>query len=305
MIRHTYAFLVMNVCSRKTGVTGAVSQPVNERPANLFAHSAAIRLIRTAVALLLLVRVALRAGVPEPDNVLYGTITLDNQPVTANRTDVVVEARRLIGGPAIARYPMGSSAQAGNFYSLRVSLESAQPLFDPNASLVGDSLFIVVLDGSGIRSQSIYTVGDRGAVQRLDFGAAVLDSDGDGLPDAWERLHLGSTSPTPNSINANGQTTLQNYVAGTNPNDTNSLFRVAVTASGANALFSFQALRAEGTGYEGLSRYYSLEYSTNAGAGLWLGLNNSTNLLGNNQTITYQPPGTNGPAFYRGRVWLQ
>src|SRR5438034_8741054 len=157
-----------------------------------------------------------------------------------------------------------------------VSLESAQPLFDPNASLVGDSLFIVVLDGSGIRSQSIYTVGDRGAVQRLDFGAAVLDSDGDGLPDAWERLHLGSTSPTPNSINANGQTTLQNYVAGTNPNDTNSLFRVAVTASGANALFSFQALRAEGTGYEGLSRYYSLEYSTNAGAGLWLGLNNFT-----------------------------
>ena len=148
-------------------------------------------------------------------------------------------------------------------------------------------------------------MGDRGAVQRLDFGAAVLDSDGDGLPDAWERLHLGSTSPTPNSINANGQTTLQNYVAGTNPNDTNSLFRVAVTASGANALVSFQALRAEGTGYEGLSRYYSLEYSTNAGAGLWLGLNNFTNLLGNNQTITYQPPGTNGPAFYRGRVWLQ
>src|SRR5947199_381151 len=222
MIRHTYAFLVMNACSRKTGVTGPVSQPVNERPANLFAHSAAIRLIRTAVALLLLVRVAVRAGVPEPDNVLYGTIDLDNQPVTANRTDVVVEARRLIGGPAIARYQMGSSAQAGNFYSLRVSLESAQPFFDPNASLVGDSLF-----------------------------------------------------------------------------------RVAVTASGANALVSFQALRAEGTGYEGLSRYYSLEYSTNAGAGLWLGLNNFTNLLGNNQTITYQPPGTNGPAFYRGRVWLQ
>ena len=48
-----------------------------------------------------------------------------------------------------------------------------------------------------------------------------------------------------------------------------------------------------------------MEYSTNAGAGLWLGLNNFTNLLGNNQTITYQPPGTNGPAFYRGRVWLQ
>jgi hypothetical protein len=246
-----------------------------------------------------------RAGLPEPDNILYGTITLDNQPVTAARADVVVEARRLISGPAVASYRMGSSSQAGGYYSLRIPLESALPLINPDASLTGDSLFIVVLDASGIRSQTTYTVGDRAMVQRLDFGSAVLDGDGDGLPDAWETLNFGSLNVAANSINLNGQTALQNYVAGTNPNDTNSVFSVSVSITNNLRLVSFQAFRAEGVGYEGLSRYYSLEYSTNVGASAWAGVDNYTNLLGNNQTLTYQSSDTNSPVFYRGKVWLQ
>lgn len=245
-----------------------------------------------------------RAVLPEPDNILYGTITLDNQPVTAARTDVVIEARRLVNGPAIAMYRIGSNPQAGNFYSLRLSLESLAPITDVSASQVGDTLFVVVADASGIRSQTTYTLAERGSVQRVDFGAAVSDGDGDGLPDAWELLHFGNNGQNASSVNANGQTTLQNYIAGTNPNDTNSLFRIGVTLNGNSTLVSFQALRAEGSGYEGRSRYYSLEQTANPASG-WQGVLNYTNLLGNNQTISYQAPGTNSPAFYRGRVRLQ
>lgn len=245
-----------------------------------------------------------RGVIPEPDNILYGTITLDNQPVTAARTDVVVEARRLINGPAIVRYRMGSNPTVGNFYSLRLALESLVPVTDANASQVGDSLFIVVTDASGIRTQTTYDLADRGAVQRVDFGGAVSDSDGDGLADAWEALHFGGLGQGPASVSLNGRTALQNYIAGTNPNDTNSVFGVGVTLNNNITLVSFQALRAEGIGYEGRNRFYSLEQTANPASG-WQGVTGFTNVPGNNTTITYPAPGTNSSAFYRGRVWLQ
>jgi hypothetical protein len=255
--------------------------------------------------LALLSHPVVRAGLPEPDHVLYGTITLDGQPITAAQTDVRVEARRLIGSPPIASYRMGANDRLGNFYSLRLSLESSPPLTSPNASLAGEALFIVVVDGTGIRAQTGYSIGDPGAVQRLDFGATVPDGDGDGLPDAWELTHLGSTAAGPNTVNANGQTALQNYVAGTNPNDTNSVFAVDLSLSDLQTTVSFRALHAEGAGYSGLTRYYSLETATDLGAITWIGVPGYTNLVGNNQTVLYQTLATNPPTFYRGRVWLQ
>ena len=93
------------------------------------------------------------ASIPEPDNILYGNITLDGALVTAARNDVVIEARRLTNGPAIASYRMGSDPALGNFYSLRLLLESVAPVSDTNASQISDSVFIVVSDGSGLRAQ--------------------------------------------------------------------------------------------------------------------------------------------------------
>lgn len=250
---------------------------------------------------------ALSAGVPEPDNILYGSITLGNQPVTAEHKNIVVEARRSASGPAIARYRMGDNAQFGNFYSLRISLESATPLLDLDASLTGDNLFIVVLDAGGVRQQATFKVANRATVQRLDLGGAVLetDSDNDGLLDAWEILNFGNLNQSPTGLNLNGRTALQNYVAGTDPNDTNSVFSVNVSVAASIRRITFAALRAEGAGYEGLNRYYSLEFSTNAGISEWLGVPNFTNLVGNNQTITYEAPFSAAPVFYRGVVRLQ
>ncbi len=252
---------------------------------------------------LLLAPLAARGVVSEPDNVLYGSITLNNQPVTSARIDVVVEARRTLNGPAVARYRMGSTLRLGNFYSLRIPVEST-PATDPNASQTGDNLVIVVSDLSGRRIETSYRVVDRGAVQRLDLGSSAPDSDGDGLPDAWEFANFGNLNSGPNTLAPNGQSTHYNYLTGSDPNNVNSLFRLTLQPSGSQLFVSFFARQSTGVGYESSARYYSLESATNT-LGPWNGLAGYTNLLGNNQTITYQRPLPTTPEFYRGRVWLQ
>ena len=258
----------------------------------------------TLAAALLLAPMA-RSEIAEPDNVLYGTITLDNAPVTAARTDVTVEARRAINGPALASYRMGTNPRIGNFYSLELPLESLPPATDPAASQTGDSLIIVVTDSSGVRGQTTYVLGERGNVQRVDFGAAAADSDGDTLPDAWELLHFGSLVQDGDSVAANGATVRHNFVAGSDPASTNDLFTLHLVVSNNQQIVSFLALRADGTGYEGRSRFYALERSVGSPAGSWLGVPNFTNLPGNNQLLIYQAAATNSPLFFRGRVWLE
>lgn len=257
-----------------------------------------------AIICLALLAFTARAELAEPDNIVYGAVTLDNLPVTAARADVVVEARRVLNGPAIASYRMGSEAQLGDFYALRLHLESLLPLADPTASQVGDQILIVVTDSTGVRVQTSYVLADRGRTQRLDLGAAAADSDADGLPDPWEMLHFGNLNQTAASINANGQTTLQNFVAGTDPNDPNSTFKLDLALSNGLTRVSFFALRADGLGYEGMNRSYSLETAPKSASGPFTGVPNYTNLPAANQTVLFETPGTNSAVFYRARVWL-
>ena len=108
----------------------------------------------------------------------------------------------------------------------------------------------------------------------------------------------------PNTLAPNGQSAHYNYLTGSDPNNVNSLFRLTLQPSGSQLFVSFFARQSTGVGYESSARYYSIESATNT-LGPWNGLAGYTNLLGNNQTITYQRPLATTPEFYRGRVWLQ
>ena len=103
-----------------------------------------------------------QAGLREPDNVIYGSITLGGRPVTAAETTVIIEARRTLAGPPIASYQVGSERRFGGSYVLRITVETAAPLSDPLASLTGDALFIVVRDASGDRVNKPFSIGERG-----------------------------------------------------------------------------------------------------------------------------------------------
>ncbi|HEX5218399.1 MAG TPA: hypothetical protein VFZ59_02435 [Verrucomicrobiae bacterium] len=245
------------------------------------------------------------AKISEPDNLIYGTITISNVPITAARTDVVIEARRTTDGPAIASYRMGSNPALGNFYSLTIPLESVAPLANTNASAVGDSLFITLLEGASLRGQTGFLVTDRGSAERIDFGAAVIDGDGDSLPDAWELLHFAGLGANTNSPGANGQTAWQHYLAGTDPNDTNDGFRLHLTQSNNLKNVSFVARRAEGPGYEGMTRLYTLESQADLANPVWAGVSGYIAVPGDNQTVVYQTAGSTGMAFFRGKITLQ
>jgi hypothetical protein len=247
---------------------------------------------------------SVRATLPEPDNVLYGLIVISNQTVNASQTDIVIEARRTTNGPVIASYRMGDDTGIGNFYALRLRMESVLSVASSNASTIGEIVQIYVRNNSVILGQKSHVFAERGEIKRVDFGAGTSDMDGNGLPDLWEIQHFGTSGQATNSVNANGQTTLANFVAGTNPNDTNSVFKLNVQGSNNVMRVSFNALRAEGTGYEGYARRYALLYRTNLSLGNWLEVTNFNDIFATNQTVTYSTPSTGAPAFFRGEVWI-
>jgi Bacterial TSP3 repeat len=316
-------FLVMKTndhriaCPFESGAKAAALQTLARQPENSQRREASgVRRVHRrflmrlttwfATASLILFYAAIaHAAIPEPDNILYGNITLDNTLVTADRTDVVIEARRQTNGPAIASYRMGSDSSLGNLYALKLAIESGTPITDTNSSRILDNLFIVVTDGTGVRAETTYTVADRGVAQRVDFGVAAVDSDGDGLPDAWELQQFTNLGQTPGSINANGMTALQNFIAGTDPNDPRSGFKLTIARTNNQKRVSFQAVRAEGPGYDGMTRLYTLESSPVLAGGSWSGVPSFTNISGDNQTVDYVASGTGGPVFFRGEITLQ
>jgi len=157
-----------------------------------------------------------RAGIPEPYNLVYGIIEMDGRQVKATNTAVSVEARRIPAGAPIARYLMGSQPSAGDYYALKISLESEGVSDLMRAAETGTTLYITVLDGSRVKNQLELVVGERGTVRRLDFGN--VDTDTDGLPDGWEQAYLYGLDYGPNDDpDGDGSDNAQEYRLGTNP----------------------------------------------------------------------------------------
>lgn len=155
---------------------------------------------------------------------------------------------------------------------------------------------------------------------------AVSDTDGDGLPDWWEHQHFGGpTAADANEVGPKGLTLLQEFIAGTDPNDPEDYFIVTgITPVYADhydeyvwvnenpdwgpigAVYTSRVKQVEGQLVEWPSlhgRVYDLEYSTNLMTGFELlmpGLPGTPPLnVFTNETIS-----TTHPVHYRVRVRL-
>ena len=133
------------------------------------------------------------------------------------------------------------------------------------------------------------------------------DGDGDGMRDSWEDNHFGTAYAVDGEWHSDpdGDRMINSneYVAGTDPTNSNSFFSVDIDLSNNSVVVQFFGIDASAYGVES-RRYYSLENATNLSDG-WFGVNDYTNLWGEDRTIIYtNDPGAVVPLYFRGQVWL-
>src|SRR6267154_1443300 len=110
------------------------------------------------------------------------------------------------------------------------------------------------------------------AVVQTDSIADGADVNANGLPDAWERTFFGTLGVNPNADpDGDAMSNKQEYLAGTNP--TNSLSNLQITVfnsspEGTNATLTWSSV---------LTRYYSIQETTNLTSQLWV--NNSIGVI--------------------------
>lgn len=244
------------------------------------------------------------AVVPIPDAIIYGTIALQNRAVTNGlaNTNVVVQATRVSDGQVLASYAMGSSTTQGPFfYTLRIPMEDS-PASSTQVAQSGDLFTITVTTYGAVQFAVTNIPPISGIARRLDFGASIATS-GDGIPDAWKLAHVLTLDS-----DGDGVPDITEFIAGTNPYDSNDVFRITIEnlECGTNQI-SFLARMAQGQDYVGLTRYYTLESTTNPVAGSWTAVPGYERIPGTDQMIAYtaSTQAAGSGAFFRGRVWLE
>ena len=118
------------------------------------------------------------------------------------------------------------------------------------------------------------------------FAALPSDTDGDGLADAWEDLHLGGVGASPGARDDGDlMSNRDEYVAGTDPTNAARFFAVDLELGNGVPVVRFKALSAEGPGYEGLQRIYDLQYRSDLLERTWLPVPGCTGIVGHGQTV--------------------
>jgi len=140
-------------------------------------------------------------------------------------------------------------------------------------------------------------------VAATDFSG---DADCDGMADAWELAYFGNlNSGAATDTDGDGVADRAEYVAGTNPTNSASLPDLSIALSDGQPVISFTALRADGPGYAGLNRYYTLEGRAGLASGNWESIPDFIAILGTNQSVNFPVTASGVAQFYRMRIELR
>src|SRR6185503_9613825 len=117
------------------------------------------------------------------------------------------------------------------------------------------------------------------------------DTDGDGIDDDWEVAYFGNLSRNGSGdFDGDGQTDLQEFLAGTDPTNSGSIFRVLTVSpiGGGSTRVMWNAAP---------NRSYRLEYKDDLNATSWTALNGTISWNGSTASTTDSSP--IGARFYR------
>jgi hypothetical protein len=219
---------------------------------------------RVVLAALLVVFAApAKSAIPEPDLVWYGKVLTSSGGATVRLTSgtLVWHIERVTGGPPIVLATQLTNINDQFSFALRIPCESPEPggSISTNAiNLITPPLryrrLTMTLDGqplSLISAASEFSPlpAHRGRIEAVDLrlGTALIDTDGDGLADAWELQYFGSLSANAtDDSDGDGMNNLREFRSGTNPTDAQSLFEVieiSKVANGISVRWSSQAGR--------------------------------------------------------------
>ncbi|MDF7823479.1 lamin tail domain-containing protein [Pontiellaceae bacterium B12227] len=148
-----------------------------------------------------------------------------------------------------------------------------------------------------------WTLGLPGSIPK---STARVDSDLDGLPDQWEADHaLPFNLPGDGTvdIDSDSMDNYSEYVAGTDPNDSNSHFRIEIGSITGEAIVVFDSIPATGSGYDGVRREYAIEYSPDLISPI-SPLTGATNIQATGSPIAVTNSTPTNQGFFRGTVNL-
>jgi len=192
-----------------------------------------------------------------------GTYTVE--VTDANGWSYASATLTIIVVPFILEQPQSHVAVVGDTVTLRVKAAGTEPLyyrwrsngtpygvFNPNPTY---TLTNVRTNFAANYTVVITNVASSGILSSLAVLTVLTDNDGDHAPDVWESANgFDPMNPNDAGLDTDGDsmTNLEEYLAGTDPNDPQSYLKVDTISRSGNAVLTFMARS---------NRTYSVQYN--------------------------------------------
>ncbi len=264
-----------------------------------------IRVAATVVCLAPALTV-LADGIPEPSVILYGVVS----DTSAGGARVSFGNLTWVFQPTGGGAPVTATGVLTNIndqfsYVLRVPCETQLPGVQVSTGALALATSPILYNRAQVTVGGVpanfvipsltnltMTSTDRGRIERIDL--AVNLNSGGTLPVAWQLQYFGTTGVSPDADpDHDGMTNLQEYRAGTNPTDAQSLFEIVnVLPSSSGSVIQWSSVQ---------GKFYTIQRSTDLVSG-FSDLQNHIPATAPLNSIQDASSIGGGPYFYRIRV---